>query len=117
MITGEEGHQDGAVEGVRVHPLLVLRIPDARARPATHDRWTLVRCQDPQQQGGTGLSVSLHTFNFRLGKCQHFFKVQKILLAKLCKHICSGTVTCKQLKFNFASFNFISQGPDLSPDR
>jgi hypothetical protein len=57
LITGEEGHQDGAVEGVRVHPLLVLRVPDARARPATHDRRSMVRCQDPQQQGGTGLSV------------------------------------------------------------
>jgi hypothetical protein len=62
LITGEEGHQDGAVEGVRVHPLLVLRVPDARARPATHDRRTLVRCQDPQQQGGTGLLLCVITY-------------------------------------------------------
>ena len=68
-ISGQKGHQDRTVEGVRLHPILVLRVTDARAGPAAHDRRPVVRCQDTQQQGRTGtrtiFAVLLQYFFYR----------------------------------------------------
>ena len=48
---GEEGRQDGAVQGLRLHPLRQLRDPDEGPLAAPHDRRPVVRRQDSKLQG------------------------------------------------------------------
>ena len=87
-ISGQKGHQDRTVEGVRLHPILVLRVADARAGPAAHDRRPVVRCQDTQQQGRTGtltiFAVLLqYFFTGHIGYPESGFWISKISGIKL----------------------------------
>ena len=48
LFSGEEGPEVGPEQGLRLHPVRLVRGSDARAEPAAHDRRPVVRRQNPQ---------------------------------------------------------------------